>query len=139
MENKYYTPSIEEFCVGFEYERMNGDKWCKDIISPDDLCSARDGLENEFEEIYRKLRDIRVKFLDKEDIESLGLIYMKTQSGLKEDYFEFIAKTLCMDYDYSSCHCRIYEGGIWGDATFFAGTIKNKHELKRVLTMLGIV
>jgi hypothetical protein len=138
MENKYYTPSIEEFCVGFEYERMNGDKWCKDVISPNDLCSGRDGLENEFEEIYRKLRDVRVKYLDKEDIESLGFIYIKSQPGLTEDYFELISTEWCMDYDYSTHYCRIFINSD-GDSTFFAGTIKNKHELKRVLTMLGIV
>ena len=27
MENKYYIPKIEEFHVGFEYERINGTAW----------------------------------------------------------------------------------------------------------------
>ena len=172
MENKYYTPTIEEFCVGFEYERMNGDKWCKDIISPNDLCSGRDGLENEFEEIYRKLRDVRVKYLDKEDIESLGfkksgknqwvgyedyfsgnvsgeygyflyvtihypVLYVKSKR-LEDNLFKIIVhrhyvsnedETSSINYSLDNNESEIV----------FKGTIKNKHELKRVLTMLGIM
>lgn len=28
-DNKYYTPTIEEFHVGFEYEILEKDKWVK--------------------------------------------------------------------------------------------------------------
>lgn len=156
MENKYYTPTIEEFCEGFQYEkRVNtiGEEveayFALDgeiIKIPNYVCTEEDWVRktfsnNENQEIVELLKEgkIRVKYLDKEDIESLGFIYMKSQPGLEEDYFELISKTFCIDYDYSNCYCRIYENYMKGDATFFAGTIKNKNELKRVLTMLGIM
>ena len=31
MENKYYTPEIEEFHVGFEYEILNTDSNTEDV------------------------------------------------------------------------------------------------------------
>jgi hypothetical protein len=71
--SKHYIPDISEFYVGFEYERKNGEYWEKDIITPTDLYgTTAKGYENEFEEIATKLRDVRVKYLDREDIESLG-------------------------------------------------------------------
>lgn len=71
-ENKYYTPSIEEFHVGFEWEIKSefAHKFCQDskdqyvkmIFVETDILNAIS--------IYSK--GIRVKHLDKEDIESLG-------------------------------------------------------------------
>ena len=155
MENKYYTPTIEEFCEGFQYEkRVNtiGEEveayFALDgeiVKIPNYVCTEEDWVRktfsnNENQEIVELLKEgkIRVKYHDKEDIESLGFICMKSQPGLEEDYIELISKTFCIDYDYSNCYCRIYENYMEGDATFFAGTIKNKNELKRVLTMLNI-
>ena len=58
-----------------EYEFMNGDNWEKGEIHIDDLItetSGGDACENWIEEIYTGLRTVRVKYLDKEDIESLN-------------------------------------------------------------------
>ena len=67
---KYYTPEIEEFHVGFEYEeQVEPGKWAWNTCHP-----------NTFEKLYDwdsmdmlKIRT-RVKYLDQEDIESLGFI-----------------------------------------------------------------
>ncbi len=72
MVNKYYTPEIEEFHVGFEYEWFDGSDWNKVTQKYFDggLFNNGDG-EHPFE---YQLSDvgIRVKYLDQEDIESLG-------------------------------------------------------------------
>ena len=62
--NKYYTPSIEEFHVGFECEIKIGDHW-KNIKAIEDIEEML---------IYGipKPNNSRVKYLDKDDIESLG-------------------------------------------------------------------
>jgi len=157
MENKYYTPEIEEFCEGFQYEkRVNtiGEKVeayfavdGKIVIVPDYVCTEEDWADKEFSLSNSKEQDIeklleegrlRVEYLDREDIESLGFIYIKSQPGLTEDYFELISTEWCMDYDYSTQYCRIFINSD-GDSTFFAGTIKNKSELKRILKMLNIL
>lgn len=62
---KYYTPKIEEFHVGFEYEvELNSGEWVKHEIST--------LSELNFEDWSVKQNDVRVKFLDIEDIKSLG-------------------------------------------------------------------
>ena len=49
---KYYTPTIDEFHVGFEYEFLNGDKWEKDEITTKDFSNELAGeYENWFDEI----------------------------------------------------------------------------------------
>lgn len=132
--NKYYTPEIEEFHIGFEFEYENKllKQWRQEKLS---LATPWDW---ETIGLIIKRGAIRVKYLDREDIESLGFIYIKSQPGLTEDYFELVSTEWCMDYDYSTQYCRIFINSD-GDSTFFAGTIKNKSELKRILKMLNIL
>jgi hypothetical protein len=75
MENKYYIPEISEFFVGFEYEYLaapNLDRhinngFIKKVCTPNYLMSAAALIKN-----YPKA--IRVKYLDRSDIESLNLL-----------------------------------------------------------------
>ncbi len=65
--DKHYTPSIEEFHVGFEYEeKIEIDLWEKTSITQScDLEFVEDDLE------HNNGSKIRVKYLDKEDIEEV--------------------------------------------------------------------
>ncbi len=75
MENKYYIPTIEEFHVGFLYERKNGEDWQKAEFGVTDCFGTfAKGYENEFEEIYKGLRDVRVRYLTIEDLKKEGYI-----------------------------------------------------------------
>lgn len=69
MDNKYYTPTIDEFYVGFECERKEDDIWKPYTITLSSWSSNA---------LWLMLRDdpssFRVKYLDEEDIESLGFI-----------------------------------------------------------------
>ena len=72
----HYVPKIEEFHVGFEYElldyggNMKGKEWREDIITlVEDIENAREWLRD---------GEIRVKYLDKEDIESFGFVWYET-------------------------------------------------------------
>ena len=68
--DKYYTPSLNEFHVGFEYETYNSyrKEWYKTILTEDNLEALGSFWYNFLEAEHR------VKYLDKEDIESLGWI-----------------------------------------------------------------
>lgn len=77
MENKYYTPEISEFHVGFEYEKYDDRiaTYRENNYIPTnwhrfkyDLKSIR--LSQIGTHLYSKT--IRVKYLDQSDIESLG-------------------------------------------------------------------
>ena len=52
----HYTPTIEEFHVGFEYQRMNGDRWEDAVMNANDFNSSNNshGDENEFDEKLRE-------------------------------------------------------------------------------------
>ena len=79
MESKYYTPSIEEFYVGFEYEVNYGENdWQKECLwaKPEVVTLP-----------YMNLENIRVKYLDKEDIESLGFEQESIYSFKHKDWY----------------------------------------------------
>jgi hypothetical protein len=135
-EDKYYTPTIEEFHVGFEYEALvdyYGDKYEAFMIEDtSDLIQRMETYDSQ------DMDFIRVKYLDREDIESLGFefkeehrfskIYSKHNEAIeiREDGEVRIG---LINYGINDCVDKIT---IW-----FRGTIKNKSELKKVLKMIG--
>ena len=137
MENKYYTPTIEEFHVGFEYEEetiIYTDKgWFthKDLGWEKKIFDSTSYMENYYlsERVKRGLvgkcdPTIRVKYLDREDVESLGFAQTVEDQYTLDD-IEFL-----IDDD-------LFVQIIKDDGFLFQGTIKNKSELKRVLKMIG--
>lgn len=127
---KYYTPEIEEFYVGFEFESNyvlfnkteKGSEWEKIILDDSQFgwfysAYTNDAVKSEF----------RVKYLDKEDIESLGF-------KLIEENFYY--KRYCKDkyilrhYGLTSIIIQDEHGEL------FDGDIKNKSELKKLFKQL---
>ena len=133
MGNKYYTPSIEEFHVGFEYEERVNKDWIEKEFTFE-WCGG-----NEILDIYNEgyeTTDIRVKYLDKEDIESLGFeeTYDDTEGNI------WFAQgngniDICLS-QYTKHNTEICNRIT--DQVLFKGVIKNKSELKRLLKQLGI-
>lgn len=127
--NEYYTPTIEEFHVGFEFEANINNHWIRTQIT-----DWYDGLEGEY----------RVKYLDQSDIESLG--WKKNEDvGLKETnklYF-FIKdnnydNSIYIEYNLESKHMLLTRGRKYS-FTKFEGTIKNKYELIKLMQQLNII
>jgi hypothetical protein len=157
MENKYYTPQIEEFHVGFEYEYLTVDgKWVKDIfmsIKPEDteqmdLSIVESILKNHSTEL-------RVKYIDKEDIVSLGWKVTKDRD------YEFDAQLIVSDFQFFDLTYDLEEHSLiieefyqsklcaetsyvsnpllYNSKTIFEGYIKNKSELKVLMKQLNII
>jgi hypothetical protein len=131
----YYTPKIEEFCVGFEYELKKwisptAFEWQKSVINK----------SNDIHFVDMKLRDpkmdgtqIRVKYLDKEDIESLGFYerigeYYTQDQEYQLSFLEKFNRWYIIEIGDTPKYCNL----------IFRGIIKNKHELHLILKMLGI-
>lgn len=133
MKNKYYTPKIEEFHVGFEYERKSlsfEKKFTKGIIYAKFDNGIWDAnIDFELSMLLDGAFEYRVKYLDKEDIESLELKCIIENQYIKDDI------TLLIDSDY---FIQIIKDHYNEDAYLFQGTIKNKSELKKLLKQLGI-
>ena len=142
MKEKYYTPEIEEFHVGFEFERpntINRVSWVKTVFE-----------NGECAEQYCKYDESRVKHLDREDIESMGFQTYKDEQGNPNVVYEReLDKSNIRGNDLVHIlhnHVSKWVGVFIGDSetpysdweTRFTGTIKNKSELKRLLKQLGI-
>lgn len=156
--DKYYTPTIEEFHVGFEFEMTSGSKkinnigevveysysWNKETFNQNNNLDLFDYLLS--------LQGIRVKYLDKEDIESFGFTEQHLPNCFKEDDDIELGYGLQTDrtrsiiiHTYNNQGITIGEqvvynqiSGNWYFSHLFKGIIKNKSELKVLLKQLGI-
>ena len=137
MGNKYYTPEISEFCVGFEYERFipksnHTEEECWEKVTMSLNYLTLDEIEDEFIE-----KEIRVKYLDEQDILDCG--FEKLSGDSNKITFKSINSSAGI-YFYPDDRRKVlvyidiydYEGCI------FDGYIKNKTELIKLLKQLGI-
>ncbi len=126
--NKYYTPDVSEFHVGFEYIELSYLGKEKNTIQEWDFEVQRGETTPNFTTITYLLNEgkIKVKHLDREDIESLGWEQIEYDTfKLKDFYLEF-------NPEYSTFIYKTMKENI------FKGTIKNKSELKKIMVQLGI-
>lgn len=146
--NKYYTPEIEEFYVGFEFEmkvifhnpnnRDESEEIIKEEVFMPCVWKSFANMKDVFNIEYDSLGNVdnitvpdsvRVKTLDREDIESLGF----KQGKLPYQYFSDLLRIIKLEKEnLYSINANV------DDHCLFYGTIKNKSELKKVLKMLGI-
>ena len=134
--NKYYTPGINEFNTGFEYEAYIPEKelWGKEVFhlnqSHINLVKYVD-IQDE-----NTLRRIRVKYLDSEDIESLGFKFIKVGWSTTSKIFRCNRDRGYELYlrEASTVHISTSSG-----LTMFEGIVKNKSVLKQVLKMIGVI
>lgn len=139
-KEKYYTPTIDEFYVGFEYEvfekgsklesnaftfipHNEEDKYFK-FKYPDPFYGYN--LDKLFQQ-----KQLKVKYLDQEDIESLGWVKISVKNNL----YKYKDYTLI----FKNSHVDIFIYGDWdGEENCFSGVVKNKSELKKLMRMLEI-
>lgn len=154
MESKYYSPTIDEFYVGFEYYFCSTYQEGVDI--DEIIIDGEDGYKKYIYDIPSNSKwdskgwiisglehnQFKVKYLDKSDIEELGFEY-KEDRGMSENYGhlfylpynESTGLVCCLRYWFNSNRVEIKRNHI---GTIFDGTIKNKSELKKLLTQLNI-
>lgn len=136
MENKYYAPDISEFHVGFIYYNEK-----------DNTTGESDGTDIE-SFCFLGIPDyIKVKYLDRDDIEELGWEKGGWRGDLERTPFvEFQRKirdsakdsgtTLIWRWDGFGNNITI--GRLTGKAIVFSGNVRNKCELKKLMSMLDI-
>ncbi len=130
MEDKYYTPEIEEFHIGFEYEITTGYEWVKKPFTHEDFNTfLYQHLDNAV-----KQEQVRVKYLDKEDIESLGFTYFDNTAQ-----YMLINNSRLRIIPYDNPLTGRFKIVHYDDAVLFHGFIKNKSELKVLLKQLNIM
>lgn len=156
-QEKYYTPDISEFHVGFEYE-IKGEldsNWIKKTITLNETWYHTNKKFPVHYNWYIENNRIRVKYLDREDTEGLEWEYKQSIAGTNIIEFEFqdeknkhpINKIKEVYYlDVSAEHSGILFARIHQTITnivpekrcLFQGFIKNKAELKKMMQQLRI-
>lgn len=142
QDNKYYTPSEEEFCVGLDFEYWLNGKWIQSKVSRWDILGE---FEREDETLFSiGIRSIRVKYLDESDIRSFDFHHDQTTkdgayfyrgssvtenewclccpNGRKDDFTHVVINDINKKSDYS-----------------FEGIIRNKSEFEVLLKQLKII
>lgn len=129
MAEKYYTPDINEFAIGLECEikKIAGREitWEPTVINERNI----GWIISKFKSVKMDGPQIRIKYLDSDDIHSCGFETQGNGNRLWKN-----AK------NYSLVH---NPGGVVvieddADDCLFYGKIKNKSELKKLLQMLEI-
>lgn len=137
MEEKhtYYTPTIEEFHVGFQYEEdfMSGDgDWRKVTfeVKDDDLWHIPGKLEEGW---------IRVRHLCHEDIVGLGFNEIVPNHQWAGNLFGVTYVLTKSEETFQIIKGAGINAIIKGEyLVLFLGTIRNSSELKRIMKMVGI-
>lgn len=135
-EPKYYTPELWEFHVGFEFEYLtpNGSykigNWDDKLIDHGELNTFTDEIEKTAHSICR------VKFLDREDIESLGW------KDVGQDEYQIDVKDSAFSWQLEKAHDDVLQS-FWrlnteDNSQIIWLQIRNKSELARVMKMVGI-
>lgn len=140
--NIYYKPTLDEFCLGFEYEEFTatlmGPMWLKRIVND----------QSQLGYFNKKYRKFRVKYIDDKDILDLNWFSseegtpLNKHSSLKEYFINSeraINGKMWLSLRYNGWIC--INNGLEIDQyhVFFDGQIKNKSELKKLMQMLKIL
>jgi len=144
MVDKYYTPSIEEFHIGFIFEGYNttsnypnNDEWVEFKLEL--------GLSEQWNRIedYINNNQIRIKYLDNEDIKDLG--YLIDEWFISKGRYGGTYKIKLSDIGfgkkisiYTKDFVRDGSGNYEELCIIYRLSIKNKSELKVLLKQLGI-
>ena len=137
--NKYYTPDIEEFCVGFEFETRKKDLRPNLIYTDVSLYEWRSLKLSSYsflEDDYSTDNEYRVKYLDDADIEESGFRYiMDSYAG----YYTNDKINIAWYWNQQGLEIsQVPDKNGWGGKKIFSGKIKNKNELIKLLKQLEI-
>lgn len=153
--NKYYTPSLEELHIGFicesQFKTIN-QAWKIKVCDSDLLTIAYNEFEHA-EEDEPFSEQFRVKYLDKQDIESCGWesqLVLDIEDNECTNHIEGYNKNLNSTdnidivplgnnkYSIQFSHEYNEHSGNCDLKQLFRGTIKNLSEFKRLLKQLNI-
>ncbi len=138
--SRYYTPTIHDFHVGFEYEcKLNNGEWDNLIFQPNEYNFVHKFKEESY---FIDENNVRVKYLDIEDIESFDfkLIEEEEEFLLFESYKTFLGagtgddRKLVISYNTRSEELWIWWRENRGtETTIYEGFCKNKSEFRKIL------
>lgn len=160
MENKYYTPQIEEFRVGFEYEideyKDGESEWKRDRgYWREETYDLNYPSKDYLEQMISFGDGLRVKYLDSSDIKNLGFTKVepdRVRVKLMDAAAFRLQEYTITFYPYLTSIPEQIKGKLFiskhidygeykdnHESMLFIGYIKNISELKVLLSQLGIL
>lgn len=137
MEDKYYIPTMEEFHVGFEYEEfVKGEGWShrEVLFIGENITLNKNNFCIDFPD------DFRVKYLDEEDLKSLGFVEINNNQYILDNKRAWIHLNITK---FSSWINLKIEASVYSDSirtlVVHSIRIKNKSELKKLMQQLNIL
>jgi hypothetical protein len=134
MENKYFTPDIEDFCIGYEYETIYlKSVWTKESLRIIDACWFFESYQND-----AVPTEFRVPYLTKEQIEAEGWIKAKAPIvTINHDFYEipYIKDNFRVDYNFRNNLINIIENN---GKNLFYGKCKDINTFRKIIKLLGI-
>lgn len=142
LEIKYYTPSLDEFRLGFEYEifedfdhyptkEWHKQVYGKDGANPEDFgYITQSNIEN---------KTVRVKFFSHQDLVELG--FKESGDEPEERFDSYNGNTAIQLYFDDKFHDDNVGVGITiykDSCVVFNGYVKNKFEMKRLIAQLKL-
>ena len=162
MENKYYTPELEDLCYGLEYQiipstgmtflNFGGDEEVSETFWSTEFEGRVYGeyraytFDPSFEDAI-KHEKIRVKYLDKFDIGELGWEFVEKFSDEDKEVMSFRKGNWILVYNFTIKKIFIFvkdyseEHDLFGsarDVKISGLEVKNKSELKKLVANLKI-
>jgi hypothetical protein len=156
MENKYFTPDIEDLCIGYECEYNFARAYTNDFdfvkIGYKDITPGKGGYTNELTHMIHLIDDgaaaIRVPYLTKEQIESEGweyksrgtdLWFERKEIFLREDGYHL--ENIKLQYglhDYRLKISFVYVGDGEESTGAYLGECKDINTFRKLIKLLGI-
>ena len=133
MENKYFTPNIEDLCIGYELEmnwnRAYEKKWVPIKISiQDEEFAYTDEISDIINALDDGMSEARVPYLTKEQIEA---------EGWEEHSSDFFKKDLLMlQIDLEEYNILIRKGSWYPEETLFKGNCKDINTFRKIIKLL---
>jgi hypothetical protein len=137
MENKYFTPDIENLCIGYECEINNTHgKWESITIT---FTNSNSFYKTDLAEVCLLVEDkyIRVPYLTKEQIEAEGWKHDERYDDVKHFYINELHLTLYIGYlkeEIIYHHISIFHGG----GIMFRGECKDINTFRKIIKLLKI-
>lgn len=138
MENKYFTPDIEDMTVGYEVEQLINQKWKKELFAKGSYLPENNDLLQWAHSCIIS-NTLRIPYLTKEQIEAEGWEFVKKHAGTECCDFEKYKYSLAVDFDFrGSIHLRIYDGEQDNEFNYFSGKCKDINTFRKICKLLEI-
>ena len=144
---KYYTPTIEEFHVGFRYELVKQNEAHYYPDPPSKWHRFSHNIKSiSFSKLDMEVRmdRVRVKYLDQQDIEELGWEWAPDGKLAYGDWMDVYylhkgQETYRLTYINEKRSVRIvHKESVDTSSVLFFGKVKNFNELEKIMKMLEI-